>query len=331
MTAEELIRTAFLFPEQLKQQIREIVASTDYVIFGPYYSEVGFETLCWIPFLYWIKEEFRVDPERVIAISRGGTRLWYRELAARYFEIFDYYSPAAFKEQNEARIARSGIQKQVAFDPFDQQILEKIKPSLGTGEYKVIHPAMMYNLFMLYWRHQRGLDVVLEHTRYKPFPASTAPIDFMALPDEYIAVKFYSNGNLPDTADNRAFALEMIDKIASRYPVVLLDSGFDLDDHATVLPEARKNIIRAQEFMQPENNLDRQTRLLARAKAFVGTCGGFGNIAAVYTVPALTFYSKTNYLFPLHLAHTLHVYSAFNSQPFWVCHTKDAGLLRLLL
>ena len=51
------------------------------LVVGPWLSEVGFETLYWVPFLHWVKAAFRLDPDRLVAVSRGGVAGWYRGLA----------------------------------------------------------------------------------------------------------------------------------------------------------------------------------------------------------------------------------------------------------
>jgi hypothetical protein len=62
----------------------------DPVIAGPWCSEVGYEILYWIPFLRWVMAAYKISPDRVIAVSRGGTSSWYAGIATRYVEAFDY-------------------------------------------------------------------------------------------------------------------------------------------------------------------------------------------------------------------------------------------------
>src|SRR5215471_21240781 len=71
---------------QIEREIENLVASGRPLVAGPWLSEVGYEALYWIPFLRWVKAAFRLDPARVVAVSRGGTRSWYEGIAARYVE-----------------------------------------------------------------------------------------------------------------------------------------------------------------------------------------------------------------------------------------------------
>ena len=58
------------------------------IIAGPWTSEVGYEALYWLPFLAWAADHYGVRPERMIALSRGGTAgvvRWRREPLCRDF------------------------------------------------------------------------------------------------------------------------------------------------------------------------------------------------------------------------------------------------------
>jgi hypothetical protein len=80
---------------QVEREIEGVVTSGRTLIAGPWLSEVGYEALYWIPFLRWVKAAFRVDPARVVAVSRGGVSSWYEGIAGRYVEIWDEFDPAA--------------------------------------------------------------------------------------------------------------------------------------------------------------------------------------------------------------------------------------------
>src|SRR5215471_1000109 len=63
---------------QIEREVETLAVSGRPLVAGPWLSEVGFEALYWIPFLRWVKAAFRLDPARVVAVSRGapvpGTR-----------------------------------------------------------------------------------------------------------------------------------------------------------------------------------------------------------------------------------------------------------------
>jgi hypothetical protein len=67
------------------------------VIIGPWTGEVGFELIYWIPFVRWVLRTYQIAADRLWVVSRGGTRGWYGEIAARYVDAFEFYSPDQFR------------------------------------------------------------------------------------------------------------------------------------------------------------------------------------------------------------------------------------------
>jgi len=138
------------------------------IIAGPWTSEVGYEALYWLPFLGWAADRYGVGPDRLIALSRGGTQSWYGGLASRYVEIFDLVEPEEFARQGAARRER-GDQKQMALSEFDLELVRRATTRLGlaTGDVAVWHPGLMYQLFRAFWYGDRSLDFLLRHTDFR--------------------------------------------------------------------------------------------------------------------------------------------------------------------
>ena len=44
---------------------------------------------------------YGIAPERLLVVSRGGVRGWYGELAARYADVFSYFTPEEFRAATE--------------------------------------------------------------------------------------------------------------------------------------------------------------------------------------------------------------------------------------
>jgi hypothetical protein len=253
----------------IEHELESLVTRGRRLVVGPWLSEVGFEALYWVPFLHWLKAAFNVDPERVVAVSRGGVGAWYEGIAGQYVEIWDQVDPAAFARRNAER----GATKQLETSDLDREILEQVARRIGTTDFDVIHPGLMYRLFTLYWSGQRAMGFLDAHTRFTRMTAARI-IDPALLPRDYVAVKFYAARSLPDTPLIRTQLRSMLASIARDVPVVLLDTGLVLeDDHADYAFDSGAQIISARPWMTPQNNLGVQTQIAAGAKAFVGTCG----------------------------------------------------------
>ena len=285
---------------QVEREIEDVLGKGRTLVVGPWLSEVGFEALYWIPFLRWVKAAFRVDPARVVAVSRGGVASWYEGIAGRYVEIWDDFDPAEFA----LRSAERGTTKQLDLTGFDRDVIGAVERRLGEP-VDVLHPSLMYRLFTLFWSGQRPLSFLDAHTRYEPI-APPQIVEASRLPREYVAVKFYAARSLPDTPDIRRMLAWLVDSLAERTNIVLLDTGLVLDEHAdyafgpTFAPcdaggVRQGRVISARSLMTPATNLGVQTQIIAGAQAFVGTCGSVAwlapmlgiNTSAVYVDPKM--------------------------------------------
>jgi hypothetical protein len=274
------------------------------LIVGPWTSEVGYEALYWLPFLHWALDRYAVPRERVIAISRGGTESWYGSIADRYVDIFDLVDPREFAAQAAARRDR-GDQKQMGASDFDRELVARASVQLGRPDAAVWPPGLMYQLFRPFWYGDRSLDFLFRHAafdRVRPSVGVGAG-DTPALPGEYAAVKFYAGPALPDTARNRAALYDYVQRLAARMPVVVLDTDWSVDEHRDFTFDAIPGVTTLRPSLDPRNNLGVQTRVIAGARLFVGTCGGLAWLAPLLGVETIGVYEDDRYL-------TAHLYAA---------------------
>jgi hypothetical protein len=310
---------------QIEREIEQIVSGGRPLVLGPWISEVGFETLYWIPFLHWVKAAFRLDPDRIVAVSRGGVGAWYEGLASRYVEIWNHVDPVEFARRNAER----GLVKQYEPSALDRDILDAVGVAIGTREFDVLHPSLMYRLFTLYWSGHRAMGFVDAHTR---FTRATAPpvIDPALLPREYIAAKFYSARSLPATTELRAQLRAIIGALAEQMPVVLLDTGLALeDDHGDYSFAPSGRVISARPWMTPQNNLGVQTQITAGARAFVGTCGSLAWLAPRLGVDTSALYVDPKWLHA-HLAVAMRAYHKLDAGRFAVADLRALPVSQLV-
>ena len=279
--------------QRVIDRLARIARSGRPVIVGPWTGEIGFELLYWIPFVRWATEKFGIAPERVTIVSRGGTQAWYAGIGQTYVDTFSMVSPAEFRASTEE------VKKQRTMGRFDRRLLRQVASASG-GHPAVVHPALMYALFMPFWKHQAAVTRVTDHTRFLRIQAESSPAGLPALPSDYVAVRFYFSGCFPDTQSNRAFVAGVVASLAERTHVVMLNPGFRMDDHADYSPETRQRIHQIDMSDRPQENLAWQSAIIARARAYVGTYGGFAYLAPFCGVNALAFYSDRTY-FTYHL------------------------------
>jgi hypothetical protein len=274
----------------IERELDAIVSNGRMIVVGPWLSEVGFEALYWIPFLRWVKAAFRLDPARVVAVSRGGTRSWYEGIASRYVETWEHIDPADFARRTRER----GVTKQLHVSDFDRDVLRVVERLIGE-RVDVLHPLLMYRLFSLFWSGQRPMSFLDAHTRFERIVAPRI-LEDGRLPREYVAVKFYAARSLPDNAEVRRTLAWFIEGLAERTNVVLLETGLVLDEHADYSFGASGRIISAKTWMKPANNLGVQTQIIAGAQAFLGTCGSVAWLAPMLGVNTSAVYMDPEWL-----------------------------------
>ena len=272
---------------EIDRELAGIASDPRPIVVGPWLGEVGFELLYWVPFVRWFAERYAVDPGRLTVVSRGGAAVWYAAFAAQSYDALAFMGPEEFRAKNDERNRHFGEQKQLTVASLDTEILDRVRRDLG-GDVAVLHPSAMYRLFAPYWWGHRSLDWVRRRARYRLLPPPPLPID---LPKDFTAVKFYFNDCFRSTSGNRAFVERTIRALEREGPVIALSTGLALDDHAPCEPDSA-GADAFRHLMLPHTNLLVQSHIVARARRFVGTYGGFAYLAPFYGVPTDSYYTE---------------------------------------
>jgi len=297
--------------------VRALASGSNLILAGPWTGEVGFEVLYWIPFLRWLLREANVSRDRVIACSRGGVDTWYADLASRYVEIFDFVAPAELHRENATRKSTRGEQKQTTRGSFDDRLVAKVSSAIG-AEVRVLHPSSMFRLYRRYlWKHA-GTDWLHRVARYQQWSmAAAAP----SLPESFVAVKLYFNDGMSDTAATRDAMRELMAGISARTPVVSLATGLQLDDHSEMeLPDA----VHVGSLSDAQTNLGRQAAILSRARAFVGTYGGYAYVPPLYGVPTTALFTRPDGFDRTHLTMAQSAFARIGAPRLNVMALSDA-------
>jgi hypothetical protein len=283
---------ARLDSSRLDRELAALAAGRGPIVAGPWLGEVGFELLYWVPFLAWFAERFSVDRSRLLVLSRGGTRSWYEPFAEQYRDVLDYVTPEGFKAHHDARVREIGEQKQTRLIAPERELLRLMSADAGVSGAPLLHPSLMYRVMRPFWWGHLGPEWVQRHARYRALERP-AREDLPALPAAYVAVKFYFNDCFPASDANRALARDVVADLASRNAVVSLSAGIDLDDHDACHVTAHAAIDLAS-ATPASRNLHVQSAVVAHARAFVGTYGGFAYLAPFYGVPCTAYYGDSN-------------------------------------
>ena len=307
---------------RLGRRIDTLAGQNRTVLVGPWSGEVGFELLYWIPFVTWALSQAAVSSARIVVVSRGGPASWYSHLGGRYIDVLSHVRPEEFRARTELH------KKQRTMGPFDREIVRKIIAEESLDRPFFLHPGLMYRLFRPFWKEQSTVRRIEDYTRYQRIAAPVFPTLAGRLPASYVAVRFYFSSCFPDTAENRRFVEATVRSLAATTDVVLLNTGIRVDDHQDFSPGRQSRIHTIDDLMTPERNLDIQTAVIANARAFVGTYGGYSYLAPLCGVPAMAFYSVRDAFHAIHRELAERVLRGVNGGSLVTLDVNDAALVR---
>jgi hypothetical protein len=292
-TLEALRRAGWQEGEDLAQQealarALEAVGSDRDVLVGPWTGEVGFELLYWIPFLGWLAEQ-GPGGRRMVVVSRGGAVSWYRHLTTRYVDVLELLTPDEFRERTEGKKKQYDRQR-----ALDRELLARARERLGLSDGPVVHPSTMFRLFAALWRRRATVELVEAFSSFRrliPPPPGQRP---SGLPADYVVAKFYFSKAFPDTSANRAFVADTLRQVSRQAPVALLSTSVRLDEHSDYQASSDSGLHVIDAHVTPQRNLEMQSQIVAGARGFIGTYGGFSYLAPFLGVPSLSFFSRRN-------------------------------------
>jgi hypothetical protein len=246
---------------------------------------VGFELIYWLPYVRTVLRAHGVAPERVIALSRGGVRDWYQDVAGHYVDLLEWIEPNRLYDEQRRRVA-SGGQKQTRVTPFDRACVAEVSRRFGDRPVEVLHPLHMYRRFRPVWMHRRAPSMFKRELTFAPLYVSPLPPEGLQA-GEYVAVKIYFSQSFPRTPENVRAARELLLRLQQETEVVLLRSPVAFDDHEDIAVPG----IRVMSDGPPDANLGRQAAVAAGARALLSTYGGFSYLGPMLGVPTCAFYS----------------------------------------
>ncbi len=310
---------------RLAHRLERLRTSSRPILIGPWSGEVGFELLYWIPFVTWALSHIDAAPERLVILSRGGPESWYAHLRGRYADVLSFVDVDRFRAHTTEH------KKQRSMGAFDREMVRAAIRTLNLDRPVLLHPGLMYRLFTPYWKQKATVLRVEAYTHYRRIARPMLPELKGRLPEDYVAVRFYFSSCFPDTPENRGFAESVVRGLAQSSNVVLLNTPFRVDDHDDYSLGASPRLHTIDEVMTPSRNLDVQTAVIAGAKAFVGTYGGYSYLAPLCGVPSLAFYSRREEFFAHHLQLADRVFRAMNTAALVPIDVRDAAVLATAL
>ena len=206
-----------------------------------------------------------------------------------------------------------------------------MKVGIQRRDVQLFHPMYMYRLFYPYWKSRASINLIESFASFERLPTIDASNVADKLPDEYVAVRFYHNTAFPETEENIRFVRRLLTRLTETIDVVLLNPGCLLDDHWDLKPDVTRRVHPIDHLLEPRNNLEVQTQVISRARAYIGNYGGLSYLAPFYGVRSLAFYSSPAHVAPHHLDLMYRVAAKLKRGSFVALDVQALDLLSLLL
>jgi hypothetical protein len=225
-------------------------------------------------------------------ISRGGAAHWYG--TPQGLELYSLRTPQQVRVENKRQHFQTQALKQTTVTDWDASVLADAQKVLGLTHPIMLHPAWMYAFLAPFWEQTIGLATLLEETMFR-IPLDVPPLPGgLMLPPSFVAVKFYARATFPMDGATKNFVRATVNHLASQQPVVILNADLHVDDHMDFPAISGQNIFHLKDLLPttPETNLAVQSAIVSKAVGFVGTYGGFAQLALSLGKPAVSFYTK---------------------------------------
>jgi hypothetical protein len=273
---------------RLRLYARHLAATKRPILVGPFYSELGFEMLYWLPFLNQLRATYGWEKGRLIALSRGGTAALYD--MAGTAELYDYLPVDAVRLHVTAATHAAKTSKQYQIQPWESHVTALAASSLGLTRYASFHPSWMYRTLHPFWTDQMSMK------RLAPFINPLAPPTLplppgLVLPEKFVAVRLYGRATMEAHDGVMLYLRQQLLRLAKKTPLVFLSGDTRYDDHADLIRPFADNMVDVAKYLTPQNNLAVQIAVLQRATLFVGTYGGLAQTALRCGIPAIALYT----------------------------------------
>ena len=243
---------------RVRTQVGRLAKQPGPVLVGPFTGEVGFELLYWIPLLRWAVREFPELAGGWSSSRAAGASPGSCGSMCAYVDILSLFPPEDFARHRAlADKQRHGVTE------FEQHVFEAVKPMLGAHGRRVLHPSVLYQAYfrflkinqLAYREVARGVGRTGVNgltSVYEPIEPPDPGVLAEHLPDEYVAVRFYSATPLPRSTGGPAVRLGG-DRVAEPHDATSSCSAtaFDLDEHRDVRGELPDNVISVDHLMTP--------------------------------------------------------------------------------
>ena len=268
-------------------EIEKLIDNYDNLIIGPWFSELGFELLYWIPYINKLYTDKIFANKNVATISRGGVEEFYSFLPGKHFNLLEHYSQVDWSKITSSIWRDLGGLKQSMLVNQEIDMLVNLKSELNFDQDSktlILHPSLMFSLFRPFWRNKSwSADIISEQLNFPSFMRHKT--------ENFGAVKIYSRPSLSISVASAKKIKEFLENENIKLKIISSDSY--KDDHEVLALDNIENsiLVPVDEY---ENNLKIQLDVIKKSSVSYTTYGGLSYYALYLGKTSFGFYSDSS-------------------------------------
>jgi hypothetical protein len=269
-----------------------------------------------------MRERFGQAGQTVVAVSRGRVGEWYRSVTDRYVDVFDLMTEEQFQHRHHDRRAAGEDAVRGILSPFEKDVLRGVTERLELQDPGHVHPSALSWLCSKVARGQVPAGAIIDRARYRRLRAAASGEPLAGLPPGYVVAGCWFGTGFPSTPGHRAAIGTLVSAASRLAPVVVLDAK-SIPDEDLRRWDRGAGVTRVDTFGLGEQRLPALARVIAGARAFVGTFGGRSCLAPLHGVPSCMVHGDLSGQARLQADVAAHAFASLGGGPAIARHASE--------
>lgn len=263
----------------------KIEKTKDKVVFGPFYSEVGYELIYWFPLISWLTEN--INRNKISFVSRGGLAKFFFEESADYCLIEKYGNEKVEQLIRDNSKNHTSSMKQKSLNNDDHSIVKEV---INDDNFLLVPPSKMFQLYKPFYSGYLGERFLLNIENYNFMKKSKFINDKNKKYD--LCIKIYDCHQFKI----KKFDMQKINDFVrnKNFKKIILLISKKYDDHeqfdGSLLDFDYKKI-----NLEGPNNLLEQATIISQSRLFLTSYGGISYLGPMVGTNTLSLIDDDRY------------------------------------
>lgn len=273
---DSLLRNAFDIRKQNQKKFRKkIYEYEDTIVFGPFFSEVGYEVLYWFPYInYLISGK---QNQKIIILSRGGlSKVFFPFNNIEHHCLINLLGKKDYVDFIKMSTGdyKDGLNQKGIIKNSNEELIQKL--NLNSNKPLIVDPSKMFKFYKSYISKKVGIKSLNEFSNYDLYKNYNRLENTKKKYD--LCIKLYDAPQLRFNDFVKKKIIKKINSLSNKKICILISNKYD--DHEQIfLEKLNENIekIKIPDF----DNLKYQSEIISNSKTFITPYGGMSYLGPI--------------------------------------------------